>query len=243
MESKVVQSQPVSGTLYRGTDPREIPAYSISEAARYVGVHPRTLRSWVKGQSYQTKGGERWFAALIRAPSSEGLSFMNLLEAHVLTALRQQRFVPMRDIRQVLNRILRQNPGTRFPLATHRFATLGRKLFLEEAEGHTTPSGQAAFASFLDAYLQRIEHGADGWGAKLYPFPRFLMGQANAPRSVSMSPQLAFGRPVLDGTRIPTSIIAQRLVTGETPEEIAEDYDRGVGEILDAIRWELAPAA
>lgn len=229
--------------LYGETDPREIPAYSIKDAAYYLGIHPRTLRSWVKGQPYTTKRGERWFKALISEPPDGGLSFMNLLEGHVLTALRKQRFVSMRDIRAALERILQREPTTKYPLATRRFATIGKTLFLEEAGSHTTPDGQLALGRLLDVYLQRIEHGQDGMAAKLYPFPRFLHGEANAPRAVVIDPRLSFGRPVLNGTRIPTSVIAQRLVTGESPEEIAQDYDRAVSEILEAIRWELAPAA
>jgi uncharacterized protein (DUF433 family) len=149
----------------------------------------------------------------------------------------------MQEIRRALNQIFKENPKTRHPLATKRFATLGPRLFIEEASALVAPSGQTAFGDFLAAYLTRIEHAPDGLGSKLYPFPRYLMGQPNAPRSVSITPTLAFGRPVLDGTRIPTSVIAQRLVTGETPEEIAEDYDRSVSDVLNAIRWELAPAA
>lgn len=239
----VVDSSTVANSLYGGTDPREVAAYSMKDAAYYLGVHPRTLRSWVKGQPYQTKSGERWFEALISEPPDGGLSFMNLLEGYVLTALRRQSFVPMKEIRKALNRILKQDPGTKYPLANRHFATIGKALFLEEAGKHTSPDGQLALAEFLDLYLKRIEHGSDGWAAKFYPFPRFLMGQPNAPRSVVIDARLAFGRPVLSGTRIPTAIIAQRLVTGETPDEIAEDYDRKVSEILDAIRWELAPAA
>ena len=239
-------TRPASKTkagIHGGVDPRERPIYTIKEAASYLGIHPRTLRSWVKGQPYSTKTGDRWFAALVTDPPDEGLSFMNLVEAYVLTALRRQQFVPMKDIRQALNRIFKEDPKAKHPLATRQFATLGPKLFLEGTGGPITPSGQTSFGSFLTAYLTRIEHAPDGWGSKLYPFPRSLMGQANAPRSVSISATLAFGRPVLDGTRIPTSVVAQRLVTGETPEEIAEDYDRSVGDVLNAIRWELAPAA
>jgi uncharacterized protein (DUF433 family) len=168
---------------------------------------------------------------------------MNLLEGFVLTALRRQRFVPMKDIRQALDRILTQDPGVKYPLATRNFATIGKRLFLQEAGTDVTPAGQTALGEYLEVYLKRIEHAADGWGYKLYPFPRYFMGDPSAPRAVSMSPTLAYGRPVLDNTRIPTAIIKQRVITGETPEQIAEDYDRDASEILEVIRWELASAA
>lgn len=239
----VVDSRSMPGSLYGGIDPREVSAYRLRDIAHYLNLPPSTLRRWVKGQAYKTKRGERWFAALIDPPPAGGLSFMNLLEGHVLAALRRQRLVPMHDIRNALRGIVRRDPHTKHPLATRRFATIGKTLFVEEAGRHIAHDGQAAFAEYLDIYLERIEHDTDGMAARLYPFPRSFAGKQNAPRSVLIDARVAFGRPVLSGTRIPTAVIAQRLVTGETPEEIAEDYHRKVGEILDAIRWELAPAA
>ncbi len=241
---RVVDSRSVPAeSLYGDLDPREMSAYRLKDVAYYLHLPPSTLRSWVKGQAYKTKGGDKWFAALISPPPEGGLSFMNLLEGHVLVALRRQRFVPMQRIRVALDGILLRDTAARHPLATRTFATIGKTLFVEEAGRHVTHDGQAAFGEYLDLYLKRIEHDTDGMAERFYPFPRSFAGQANAPRSVVIDARLAFGRPVLSGTRIPTAVIAQRLVTGESPEEIAEDYNRKVGEILDAIRWELAPAA
>jgi uncharacterized protein (DUF433 family) len=58
-----------------------------------------------------------------------------------------------------------------------------------------------------------------------------------------MNPKIAFGRPVIAGTNIPTAIISSRITAGETIDELAEDYDLRPGEIFEAVRWELARAA
>jgi uncharacterized protein (DUF433 family) len=245
----VTNSRSMADGLYGEVDPRELTAYKIRDVANYLNMPPSTLRCWVKGQAYKTKTGDGWFQALIVPPAEGGLSFMNLLEAHVLVALRRQRYVPMQDIRAALRAILRKDPGVKYPLATKGFSTVGKTLFVEEAGRNITHDGQAAFSEYLNLYLKRIEHQTDRAGSggltatRLYPFPRSFAGKPNAPKSVVIDARLAFGRPVLAGTRIPTAVIAQRLITGETPEEIAKDYNRKVGEILDAIRWELAPAA
>ena len=36
----------------------ELPAYSVAEAARILGVPVTTVRAWVRGQLYMTKSGE-----------------------------------------------------------------------------------------------------------------------------------------------------------------------------------------
>jgi hypothetical protein len=51
--------------LYGGKDPRELPAYGISEAAHYLQLPRATLRSWVLGQPYITQKGPQFFAPLI----------------------------------------------------------------------------------------------------------------------------------------------------------------------------------
>jgi len=43
-------------TIFNTADPRDIPAYSISEAAHYLGVPTSTLRSWFAGQAYAHRG-------------------------------------------------------------------------------------------------------------------------------------------------------------------------------------------
>ncbi len=71
-------------------DPRMAPAYTLAEGARYLRLAPGTLRSWVVEREYPTTDGARRFAPLIRPAGKNplALSFLDLLEAHVLRALR-----------------------------------------------------------------------------------------------------------------------------------------------------------
>jgi uncharacterized protein (DUF433 family) len=234
--------------VYGDSLPEEIPAYRIPEVAQYLAIPVSTLRSWVFGQRYKTDDGKgHWFSPLIRAQHKDLrlLSFMDLVEAHVLTALRRQHVVPMPVIRRALEHILKETPNTKHPLADRQFATAGKELFIEEALRLTsvTQTGQLGLKECLDKYLQRIERTPNGIPKCLYPFPRLYRGDWVPPKTVVINPRIAYGRPVLVGTSIPTAIIAERLVTGEGLEEIAEDYDKTPAEILEAIRWELAPAA
>src|SRR5262245_66159249 len=91
----------------RGTTaghPRDQPAYPLNEAARYLKLPVATLRSWTLGRRYPTTHGKGQFQPLIRAASRKPpmLSFSNLIEAHVLRALRAEHGVPVKALRQAV---------------------------------------------------------------------------------------------------------------------------------------------
>jgi hypothetical protein len=63
----------------------EQPNYSLTEASRYLLIPPATLRSWVAGRKYPTDLSSKFFRPIIQIPDDfrAGLSFVNLVEAHV----------------------------------------------------------------------------------------------------------------------------------------------------------------
>src|SRR5436190_7188710 len=78
-------------TALKDQDVRELPAYGVAEAAHYLLVPRATLRSWVAGMSYGSDGERRFFKRVIHpAASPVALSFINLIEAHVLAAIRRR---------------------------------------------------------------------------------------------------------------------------------------------------------
>src|SRR5215217_96457 len=92
--------------LYRGKEPREIPLYGIAEAAHHLHLPAATLRSWVDGRTYKQSDGTKGSSEpLIARPDSGDarLSFNNLVEAHVLRALRVEHHVPMGHVRRALD--------------------------------------------------------------------------------------------------------------------------------------------
>lgn len=221
-------------------DIRETPAYTVREAASYLCIPVATLRSWVLGRAYPTSKGPGFFKPVIVLPSVKPplLSFMNLVEAHVLDATRRQHRVPLDNVRSAL-RYLQEEYPSRHPLADQNFETDGLDLFIEQYGRliNISQEGQLAIKDLLKAYLRRIERAADGLPIKLFPFTR--KGQTEEPKAVVIDPQISFGRPVLSGTGIATSMIAERYKAGESIQELAEDYGRQTNEIEEAIRYEL----
>ena len=102
--------------------------------------------------------------------------------------------------------------------------------------------GQLGLRECLQGYLRRIEHGESGLATRLYPFTR-KDTTAGSPTRVMIDPRIAFGRPVITGTGIPTATVFERYFAGETREQLSEDYERSVEDIDEAIRWEHARAA
>jgi uncharacterized protein (DUF433 family) len=156
----------------------------------------------------------------------------------VLAAIRHQHNVPLDKVRAAMS-YLRNEFGSEHPLAEHRFQTNGVDLFVERFEQliNVSRHGQLAMRQLLELSLRRIEWDTGGVAYRLYPFTRKPL--PDAPRSIVIDPQLSFGRPVLAGTGIATTIVAERYKAGESIELLARDYERAPADIEEAIRCEL----
>jgi uncharacterized protein (DUF433 family) len=219
--------------IYRNRDPREIPAYPLVEAARYVGVPLSTLRGWV--------GERNDVPAVIELPEdSQGqLSFYNLVEAFVLGGLRRKHQLPLQQLRRDLMTLRRLQPDVRHPLADLDLATFARSVFLESVNDvmNVSRGGQLGIQAVLGGVLQRVEKGPTG-ARRLFPLTR--ADAEKSPRLVVIDPRIAFGRPVIAGTGIPTAVIHERWKAGDSVAALAEDYDRTTDEIEEALRYEAA---
>ena len=222
------------------TDIRELPTYGVTETAHYLQIPQTTLRSWVVGRRYPTGDGTRFFEPLVTLPDLDRplLSFTNVVEVHVLDAIRRQHQIRLPKIRQAL-RYLRQRFPSKHPLADQKFATDGLDLFIQRYGQliNISQSGQLAMRSLLEAHLQRIERDSQGVAIRLYPFTRKRL--PDEPRLVVLDPYMTFGRPALTSSGIATAMIAERYKAGESVDEIADDYGRDRLEIEEAIRCEL----
>jgi uncharacterized protein (DUF433 family) len=213
--------------IYRGRDPRDVPTYSIREAASYMRLPPTTLREWVSGPArvIQLGGG--------RSPL---LSFWNLVEAYVLAALRRRHQVPLQRVRKAL-RFLERELETERPLIEQEFLTDGLDLFVDYYGKlvNASRAGQTEIRSLLEASLQRVERDPRGLAERLFPWAR----EPGEPREVELDPRRAFGKLVIAGTGIPTAVIAERLRAGDTLEHLARDYHLVLDQVGAALRWEL----
>jgi len=217
------------------------PAYRIQEAARYLRLPPATLRTWTLGRDYPVQEGTRRFAPVIAIadPAHGYLSFTNLVEAHVLSAIRRQHRIPLSKVRDAVA-FLRRHFGSKRPLADQQFVTDGLDLFVDQLGALITASGggQIAMREVIQLHLRRIERDPRGIPIRLYPFTHAEPDRAPI-GPVVIDPALSFGRPAIRRLGVPTALIAERYKAGEAVDELVADYGADRNEIEEAIRCEL----
>lgn len=223
-------------TLYRGSDPRELANHAIGEAALYLRIPLSTLRAWALGMGTTFKP-----VFTVAQKSPPALSFFNLVEAHVLNAIRER--VPLPRIRGAL-RYVERDLGIRRPLVNQVFETDGVSLFVKHCGRllNVSDQGQVAMRTMLEKYLERIEFDSDRLAARLFPFTRAHRAAGDAapadPRAVVFDPAISFGRLVVAGTGVATAAIADRFLAGDTLDGLARDFRLDPRFIEEAIRCE-----
>lgn len=228
--------------IYRGRDPRDIPTYSFTEASHCLQIPIETLRAWIRGRQYKTGHSQRKSEPVIQLPDDKLplLSFTNLIEAHVLDAIRYHHKVPLDNIRRAVM-YLRKSSNSQHPLAEYWFQLKGVDLLIEEGEllVNATRQGQLVMRDIIQAYLTRVERDPQGAALRLYPYlnrhPKTL---ENEPKVVLIDPRISFGKPVLVGVGVPTAVIEDRHKAGESIVELAKDYGCEASEIEKAIQYE-----
>ncbi len=221
-------------------DPREQPAYGLAEAARYLKLPATTLRAWTFGREYPTSKGDGRFHPLIRPASRRPplLSFSNLIEAHVLRALRTEHGVSVKALREAVRFAEQTLEIERLLLSPELRADAGQ-VFLDRYGEliNLSASGQLAMRQALTAHLKRITWKND-FPIRLHPF--VLSDTMDAGMPIAIDPRISFGRPVITSRGISTAVIAGRIDAGESVADIAADYDLGKEEVEQAVVYERA---
>lgn len=222
-------------------DPGNTPAYTFRDAARAIGIPASTLRAWTVGQPYPRKDDVGFFVPVLRRPDAEDgrLSFFNLIEAHVLRALRTVHDVNLGAIREALE-IAEGQLGIQRLLLDPRLAASAGRLFLDRYTDllELSRSQQLAMRTILAQFLERVQYDETRLPARFFPFER-------APRNagekiILITPFVSFGRPIITRTGVSTRAVAQRLDAGEPLETVRSDYGLTDAETLEAVLFEAA---
>jgi uncharacterized protein (DUF433 family) len=233
-----------AASVHQDSDPREVPVYPIGEAARYLNLPASTLSSWVKGRDYVTGGGKKRWDPLIQIADAGWslLSFNNLVEAHVLKAIRTRHGVPMRGVQIAKEHARKVHGIERLFLSDdlrtieHRLQDAGSKsagaLFLEklgEVE-QISEGGQLVIRKALTRHLERIERDGNGLPVRLFPFVSHSSG-----RDILIDPRVSFGRPVLANRGIRVATLVDRIEAGEDIDHVARNYGLDPADIERAL--------
>ena len=165
-------------------------------------------------------------------PPSEYFCFLDLVSLYVISQLRKRK-VAMGDIRRG-SETLAEQLETPFPFAHQQLATVGTAFFGKLSR--ETPSwhdvgrrGQGAFQSIIRDALKPIEYGGDGLATIWRPA-----------EGIWINPNIQTGSPCIEGTRVPTRVVAGMVTAGDSPEEIAHDFSVDIDQVKAALAYELA---
>jgi len=212
--------------------------YTVAEAARHLGLPRATLRSWVYGRNYRAGGKSRFSRGIIRRPDSsdERLSFTNLVEAHVLRALRVKHDVSMPLVRKAL-KYAETELGISRILISEKLRAAPGEMFLKEYGRllSLTVSGQVAMEEMLRQYLARVARDVDGAPLRLYPF---ISPEVEDRRVISIDPRIAYGRPSIPSKGVSTAILAERANAGEEIKDLAAYYGLAIEDVKEAVIYE-----
>ncbi|OFW78760.1 MAG: hypothetical protein A2Z48_04115 [Actinobacteria bacterium RBG_19FT_COMBO_70_19] len=219
----------------------DLELYALPEAARLTRVPRQTLVNWVRGYPYRAGGRTvRAKPAIQTVGRSDSFSFVNLIEARVLSGFRRVG-VPMQRVRKALDYAERQATDIEHLLASERLLTDGQDLFWEFQERaggerdlvNLSKGGQKAFPEAVMRFLREMEWGRDRFAERWWP--------GSAPREglVVVDPEFAFGAPTVRGTGIRTEDVFSRFSAGEPLADLSDDYGLTLEQVETAIRFEV----
>ena len=203
-----------------------LPNYQVQEAARYARIAPQTIVQWQKGNR----------GALAPRPHREALSYLELVEGAVVSALRNEGVAlwRIREAREYLASTLKSE----YPFAQYQFKTDGRRLFIDFAEVVGQKRG-------FGKLLRPDQQGQLAWEEVIGRLTEFDYERkgivirwhvAGSASGVVIDPRISFGSPMVKG--IATWAIRGRWAAGEPPDEIADDFGLREKDIVDALVFE-----
>jgi len=201
-----------------------IPLYTQSEAAAMLGMPQSTFNHWASG--YETVAGNRkpGFITVARPGRGYTVPFVGLAEAWIVRAFTKAG-VPVSRIRPALE-TLRTEIGLDHALASDRLKTDGAEILWDLRQEDSAfddnrlvvaRSGQTVFGEVVREHLKHIDY-RNGFA-----------GQLRIPRAdgadFTIDPEINYGQPTLTDYGIRVDDIIDRVLAGETIEEVAYDFD------------------
>jgi uncharacterized protein (DUF433 family) len=230
-----VTNVPSAAEFIRTLDSREMPRYSIGEAAVYLGLPESTVRAWFVGTTYGSQPHVHRFHPVLTPASRDLLSFFDIASAHILMAFKRQRVSPG-DLRAIVAALRREFPDDRYPLLGRNFYMFGKAVILKQLGQRLNLSKgrQLGMRKIMDRFLSRVDVDVENMPVRFSPLRD---KKATGRGFIVIDPQLSSGRPVVRGTGIAAEIVAKRRQSGESIASLAKDYRMSRRAIEEAVNY------
>lgn len=215
--------------------------YSLSRAAQLAGVSNSSARRWVLGYS---SAGHRQPGLIPSDLPAIGnyraVSFLNLVELKLLAAFKQEG-LSFQKVRRAVE-YLQAMHEVAHPLAWNKLSTDGRDVFVwvEHGSGENVviqttgrKSGHCVMDKVVAPYFHDLDFSPETQLASRW-FP------AGRDKPIVVDPGIAFGEPVIEGTRIATGLLYDRVAAGDTVDVVAKWYALQPEEVEQARKFEAS---
>ena len=214
--------------------PKPLGIYGIPEAARYLAVtppvangktaEPAKLRYWIRTAVTPTES--------LEIPTRQRfITFRDLISMRLIALLRSHG-IHLYQIREA-ERWIREELKIDWPFVRRPLWIFASDVYIEFEQkivAAASRSGQLAMNVFGD-WLRKValdmSFDADDMVATWSPY-----------KYVQMDPQIQFGEPCIEGTRIPTSALAGKIDAGDSMDIVAKLYGLDVDAVRHAWEWE-----
>lgn len=206
--------------------------YGFTEAGRLTHVNPQTVRAWFRGR-YRAKmpvGRGRVFQS--QYESAAVISFLDLIEVLVAGQLRLAG-VPLSAIRRAYAAIS-EHLSTPHPFSRRELPTDGQRIFVHTATSTNEEQlleiirRQHFFPKVMLPYLNRVVYDDVSKLARCW----------NIMDGVVVDPGRSRGKPVVEATGIPASVLAAAYsANGRDADAVADWYGVAVEDVTLAVQF------
>jgi len=225
--------------------------YSIAEASRLIGLHPKRVSRWLQGYSYKyevysghVRHGEQ--APVIQRGRTRGTTYASFLDLVDLLFVKQflEHGLSLQKVRTALDEATELLGTNHF--ARETFFTDGHNIYLklieagpDKGEGilQLMTGGQWTIAQIIEELATRIDfHEATGFARRWYP-----LGHTGL---IVIDPTISFGRPSIVNRGIATENVYDFFVGEEEKiEQVCRWMDLQPREVVAAVGFERQIAA
>jgi len=207
--------------------------YTPSEAAYYARVHPSTMRRWIHGN----RAGEPVVHAQLTGDPERTVTFLDLVQALAVRAVRREHRVPLPKIRAAVDHA-RDRYGVEYPFAMHhRTFLFGNEILIElpKRGGLVQLSGkhrdQHVMREVAELYMEDLTFAKDGLAVEYSAFKHDR-------KEVIINPILRLGQPVVKTCSYTVSALLEAYRTEGSIARAAKTYGVEPKDVELAIRYD-----